>query len=254
MYDISLSYNHLLIQRGLMYTQPKFKKSKVFMMTLTVGLLTSSMTFAEDNPALVVELINRVGAIENENRELRGQVEEARHQLSQLNQRMETLNADIDYRLNNPDSGGAAVGASLAPLPLGEVEIENSGAPTSPEEAYDQARSLLEQGDYAAAEHAFSAFVGAHPKHEQAGAAQYWLGVTHFVRGENEKAAAAFAKGYKTYPKCSKASDTLLKLAKTLALQNRQADACMALEQLQANFPKAHVKEVVSERKKSKCE
>ena len=50
---------------------------------------------------------------------------------------------------------------------------------------YESARALLEQGNYDLAEKAFGNFVGTHPKDELAGAAQYWLGVTYFVRDQH---------------------------------------------------------------------
>lgn len=212
----------------------------------------SPLSAQEENADLLIQLMSRMGKIEAENRELRGQLEETQHELSALNKQMETLNADIDYRLNNPESGSMPL-----PLPPAHPPIEDDNKPTLPssdgDQEYEKARTSLEQGDYEAAEHAFSAFVASHPKHKQAGAAQYWLGVTHFVRGDHEKAVAAFAKGYKNYPKSSKAADNLLKLAKSLATLDRKADACTTLEQLSSEHPKFQLKEVGSLRKKLDC-
>jgi tol-pal system protein YbgF len=226
---------------------------------LFTSLLLTTSLHAQENPALVVDLINRVGAVEAENRELRGQLEEARHELTSLTRQMETLSADVDYRLNNPESGAHAppsnssaslTSSSSTPPSLGKEASSSSGTAAA---EYERARSLLEQGDYAAAEHAFSAFLATYGTDELAGAAQYWLGVTFFVRGDHEKAASTFAKGYKTYPKSSKAPDNLLKLSKSLAALDRKADACTALEQLTSEHPKSHVTEVASERKKLEC-
>ncbi len=226
--------------------------SSVVVFAMGVIFLTVPPLHAQDNAALMAELINRVGEIESDNRELRGQLEEARHEISQLTQRMETLSADVDYRLNNAE-GGSALSSSVVIPPSAEGKETPSRAPSNASEEYEKARALLEQGDYGAAESAFAAFVSAHPQDEYAGAAQYWLGVTFFVRGEHEKAAAAFAKGYKAYPKSSKASDGLLKLAKSLAELDRASDACATLEQLASEYPKAHVKEVAREQQKLKC-
>lgn len=219
-----------------------------------VSLFMHSPLYAQEDAPAVVELLTRVGSIEDENRELRGQLEEIRHEFSQLSKRVETLSADIDYRFNNPESG-----ASVAPLPATATtlptkgEVTPPGTPLTVADEYEKARTLLAQGDYEAAEHAFSAFMGAHPKDELAGAAQYWLGVTYFVRGQHEKAAAAFAKGYKNYPKSSKAADNLLKLSKSLTALDRKADACTTLDQLSSEHPKSHVKEVANEKKKLEC-
>ena len=242
--------------------QPSVKFLKICKLlsvaVLVGGIITSSCLYAQrddsqNNGALVVELINRVGAIEAENRELRGHLEESLHEIAQLKQRMETLSADVDYRLNNSESGSAVHPRASPSFEKESHRADSKASSSSAKDEYEKACALLEQGDYSAAEHAFSAFVASHPKDEFAGAAQYWLGVTFFVRGEYEKAAATFAKGYKYYPKSPKASDNLLKLAKSLAASDRKADACTALEQLATEHPKAHVKEVASERRKLGC-
>ena len=237
---------------------------------------SSPLKAQEENTSIVVQLIDRVGNLEDENRDFRGQLEEARHEIDQLTKRMETLSADVDYRLNNAESGGAPAGASKlsssssssesaspasSPSKRGEElsspssskRGEEPPSPSSSKDAYEKARNLLEQGDYVAAEHAFSSFVITHPKDEQAGAAQYWYGVTFFARGEYEKAATAFAKGYKNYPKSAKAPDMLLKLAKSLGELDRNADACTALDQLTSEYPKAHKSEAAAEKKKLEC-
>lgn len=230
------------------------------MFTLVFTFTTSSSLKAqEENTSLVVQLIDRVGNLEEENRNFRGQLEEARHEIDQLTKRMKTLSADVDYRLNNAESGGVSGGVPssssepASPTPSSSKRGEEPSGPSSSKDAYEKARNLLEQGDYKAAEHAFSSFVISYPKDEQAGAAQYWYGVTFFARGEYEKAAAAFAKGYKNYPKSPKAPDMLLKLAKSLGELDRNADACTALDQLTSEYPKAHKSEAAAEKKKRKC-
>jgi tol-pal system protein YbgF len=219
---------------------------------LATTIFTSSAQ-AQDNPTLLMDLASRVGSVEAENRELRGQLEESRHEISQLTQRMETLSSDVDYRLSHSEGGAPAPQALGMPSEESSLPEETPAASTSTE-AYEKARSLLEQGDYAAAEHAFSAFVSTYPKDEHAGAAQYWLGVTFFVRGEHEKAATAFAKGYKNYSKSSKAADNLAKLAKSLAALDRMPDACTALDQLESEHPKSpQWKEAKPLRKQYEC-
>lgn len=226
---------------------PQYPSLRLRIAVFTATLFLSVPLAAQENAELLVELINRMGALEAENRELRGQFEEARHEISMLSQRMDTLSADVDYRLNTPSD------KETVPPPALEGEAIAPKAAFTPIETYEKARALLEQGDYEGAEQAFAAFVVAHPKDKNAGAAQYWLGVTYFVRGQHEKAVAAFAKGYKTYPKSSKAADNLLKLAKSLAALDRKTDACTTLDQLSSEHPKAHVKEVAKERKTLGC-
>jgi len=222
-----------------------------------IGLTTTLLSpiaphtlLAEENSQQLIELINRVGVIEAENRELRGKLEETQHELSALTQQMDTLKADVDYRL-----GATEGGTMLPPLPPAPLEEQSNASPlpSSPKQEYEKARAFLEQGDYEAAEKSFAAFVTTYPKDKLAGSAQYWLGVTFLVRGQHEKAVGAFAKGYKNYPKSPKAAENLLKLAKSLKALDRKADACTTLEQLMTEYPQSLTNEVGNERKELNC-
>lgn len=227
----------------------KFTPLAIFI-TFSLLFTSPATLYAQDNAELIATLINRVGELENEQRNLHGQLEEVRHDLSMVQKKMETLNADVDLRLSSPDSGLDSL-TMIVPEP--DEKEPHFSSPKHAEEEYEIARTLLEKGDYAAAEKAFAAFVTAHSTHDAAGAAQYWLGVTYFVRSQYEKAAASFAKLYKTYPKSAKAPDGLLKLAKSLSALERKADACTTLDQLSKDYPKAHHKEIAAEREKLKC-
>ena len=109
--------------------------------------------------------------------------------------------------------------------------------PGSASEQYNFAFGLLKQADYPAAEAALKNFVRQHPDDGLAASAQYWLGETYYTRGNYAEAAAAFAEGYKRYPKGPKAPDDLLKLAMSLAHANQKQNACTALAQLDHDFP-----------------
>jgi len=123
-------------------------------------------------------------------------------------------------------------------------------------EQYNYAFGLLKQADYPAAEAALKSFVEQHPKDPMAGNAQYWLGETYYTRGRFLEAASAFAEGYKRYPKGSKAPDELLKLGMSLSRANQKQNACVALAQLDHDFPKpgAAIKEhAAAEKKRLGC-
>jgi len=121
---------------------------------------------------------------------------------------------------------------------------------------YNHAFGLLKQADYPAAEAALKAFVEQHPTDPMAGNAQYWLGETYYTRSRFPEAASAFAEGYKRYPKSPKAADDLLKLAMSLGRANQKQNACLALAQLEHDFPKpgAAIKEhAAAEKKRLGC-
>jgi len=105
------------------------------------------------------------------------------------------------------------------------------------EAQYKHAFGLLRQADYAAAEEALHAFVEAHPEHDLAGNAKYWLGETYYVRNDYERAAVTFAEGFRNYPESNKAPDNLLKLGMSLARIERVDDACGIFAELLDRYP-----------------
>jgi tol-pal system protein YbgF len=126
----------------------------------------------------------------------------------------------------------------------------------SANEQFNYAFGLVKQANYPGAETALKAFIDAHPNDALAANAQYWLGETYYARNKYMEAAAAFADGYKRYPKGAKAADDLLKLGMSLARADQKKNACVALAQLDQAFPNpgAAIKDRASaERKRIGC-
>jgi len=152
-----------------------------------------------------------------------------------------------------PYRSGSEMAAAEAPSRAGP----DGGLPHgSSAEQYNYAFGLLKQANYPAAEAALKAFVDQHPKDAMAGNAQYWLGETYYTRGKYMEAASAFAEGYKRYPKSTKAADGLLKLGMSLARANQKQNACVALTQLDRDYPNpgASIKDrAAAEKKRLGC-
>jgi len=130
------------------------------------------------------------------------------------------------------------------------------GGDRGPQIQYETAYGALLRQDYAAAQTGFETFLGAHPRHELSGNAQYWLGEVHFVRRNYNAAARAFLKGYRTYAQSSKAPDSLLKLAMSLDRLGARDDACASFAAVGDRFPNAagHIRSrAQSELRRLKC-
>ena len=123
---------------------------------------------------------------------------------------------------------------AVAAAPTGEVLPQGSA-----KDQYNYAFGLLRQANYDRAELAFAAFLKAHPDDGLAGNARYWLGETHYVRGNYLKAAEIFAENYKLDSQGAKAPDTLLKLGMSLSQLDKGAQACVTFGELRKKFPKA---------------
>jgi tol-pal system protein YbgF len=132
---------------------------------------------------------------------------------------------------------GIVPGQSVAVAPLPPVGGAEGGG--NAKQLYETAYAHLLQQDYAAAEAAFDDFLKRFPGDTLAGNAQYWLGESHFVRGQYKAAASAFLKGYQTYGKNAKAPDSLLKLAMSLERLGQKDAACASFAELGSRFPSA---------------
>lgn len=142
--------------------------------------------------------------------------------------------------LGSMSAGVAQPSAPVLTPPRQIASAATTGLPEGgPDAAYSYAMSFLRQGDYGAAEVAFSQFLESYGDTSLAGNAQYWLGETYYVREQYQDAARAFLVGYQTYASSPKAPDSLLKLGITLAALGQTQDACLTLSEVPRTFPGA---------------
>jgi tol-pal system protein YbgF len=133
-------------------------------------------------------------------------------------------------------SQSAAQTASASAPPQAAPSILPEG---TPKERYTFAHHLLRQNRFDEAEEALLAFLQAHGDSPLASNARYWLGETHYVRGDFLSAAQLFLEGYEKDPTGGKAPDTLLKLGMSLANLDKKREACATFAKLRADFPDA---------------
>lgn len=198
-----------------------------------------------------------------------GQLEQLQYRNQQLQQQMEKMQADYEYRLDTLEKGGKAgprpatpPPSSAAPTPTPPSGGNLAAAAASPgggaqgEALYHDAFKLLQDGDYAGAERGFKSFVQRNPQHVLAGNAQYWLGETYYARRDYQNAMVAFAEGYKSYKASPKGPDNLLKLGITLAVLNKKPDACAVFARFSQDYPRAtdlQKRRIDQERQKNGC-
>lgn len=153
--------------------------------------------------------------------------------------------------INSPGTPAAPpAGQRLASAPQ-----SGTSTPAS-RQAYDQAYTQLLQQNYAAAEAGFSDFLARFPADELSPNAQFWLGETHFVRGQWDPAAAAFLRVAQNFPRAEKAPDSLAKFAMAMERKGNRPAACRALQELNTRYPSppAHVRTwETAERRRAGC-
>jgi len=184
----------------------------------------------------------RLSQMESQLRQLTGRVEEGNFQVEKLNQKLDVMSRDYEFRFkelevvnSGKDKPVAVEGAEKQAAIINDVA--DILPPGSEEQQYSYAQKLVATGQYVKAEKALSEFIKRYPKAPLAGNAQYWLGQTFYVRKMNTKATRAFLEGYNNYPKNAKAPAFLLKIGMSLNAMGEKQDACDAYRELETRFP-----------------
>ena len=184
----------------------------------------------------------RMSQIEEQQRNLTGQLEKIVFDLQQIKDKIERMQTDTDQRFQQVEHVDTTQ-LNIAPAPVTSRNLPSRTLGTlttnrknPAKELYGQAFSNIQSARYKDAEIDFKRFLNQYTNHPLAANAQYWLGETYYVRGNYKQAAKAFAQGYQDFPKSVKAEDSLLKLGLSLSNLGRKDDACLSLRQLQKEF------------------
>lgn len=231
-----------------------------------LGLALPTAAAAQRGDSVYVE--DRLNQLQQTLTMMTGQIEQLQHRNAQLQQQMEKMQTDYEYRIEQLEKGGGGGGGGAAgagrpaPRPGAQAAAPApSAAPShggggSADQLYDEAFKKLQEGDYAGAERGFRTFVQRNPQNKLAGNAQYWLGETYYARRDYQNAMTAFAEGYKVYKTSQKGPDNLLKLGITMAALNRKSDACAVFARFTQDYPRAtdlQKRRIDQERQKNGC-
>ena len=231
---------------------------------------------AERNSRRLAELEADIDEAREWRRRVTGHFEEFDNTLRRLEDRIERLVADVDFRLAALEQGQTAGGAAVVPVgeatalaPSGQASIsaqqgtgyEPSAEPRTlgtipadeaadaadaadaplvaltPDEQYARAFGLLEEARHEEAHDAFSHFIDANPDHDLAQNAAYWRAESLYARQLYPEAAKAYALNLRQYPEGRKAPDNMVKLGMALLKLGRAEEACRTFAQLDRNFP-----------------
>ncbi len=229
---------------------------------ILVALVLPTAAVAQRMDPVYVE--DRLNQLQQAISLLTGQIEQLQYRNQQLQQQMEKMQADYEFRLEQVEKGGSRPGnARPGAAPPSRPASPSTAAAPPPaaaaggaDQMYNDAFKKLQDGDYAGAEKGFRTFVQRNPQHALAGNAQYWLGETYYARRDYQNAMTAFAEGYKAYKSSPKGPDNLLKLGITLANLGRKPDACAIFARFGQDYPRAtdlQKRRIAQERQKNGC-
>ena len=233
------------------------------------------------NSEALVNLSQRINALQREIQQLRGENEQLTHELNNLKTRQREQFLDIDRRLQssgsvsmtndtvtngNNSSTGSAGGVLLNSNTANQSQTTgvintrdqqvaitsgttiSAGASNEAAQDYKNAFTLLKQGKYDDSIVAFNGFLQTHAQSKYASNAQYWLAEANYVSKRYPQALTEFTKVIERYPASSKVADAKLKLGFTHYELGQYEESRIELTRLRAQFPNSSVGSLAQQR------
>lgn len=222
------------------------------------------------NSEALVNLSQRINALQREIQQLRGENEQLTHELNTLKTRQREQYLDIDRRLQTSGSmtnqSSSADGVLLNNNSVDQTQTSDavsntdqqittangatvsSSASNAAAEDYKNAFTLLKQGKYDDSITAFNGFLASHSQSKYASNAQYWLAEANYVSKRYPQALSEFTKVIEQYPASSKVADAKLKLGFTHYELGQYEESRVELTRLRAQFPNSSVASLAQQR------
>jgi tol-pal system protein YbgF len=188
------------------------------------------------------QLALRLDVVEQENRQLRGEIETLQHRIQQMQRKQRDIYADIDQRLSNRVDNQPP--PQVTPTATSQPSQNTPTPAADPEQAraeYDAAYALLNPAkrQYPQAIKAFKAFIEKYPQNKLAANAQYWLAETYYVTQDNQAALAAFKKVTEIYPDSTKVPGAWYKIGRIEEANSRWQPAAIAYRTVTEKYPQS---------------
>ncbi|WP_205665007.1 tol-pal system YbgF family protein [Acetobacter cibinongensis] len=187
------------------------------------------------NGDLTAQLLERVNTLEQQQRDMRGEIDQLTNDLQKQTASLSKQLSDAQFAMQNGGGAAAAPAASAATSAASKKDGEAPKA-TTPDALLAAGKTALQQKDYAAAqENAEGALKNAKGNFKVD--AQFLLAQSLAGQKQYRQSAVSYYDAYRQAPKSARAPDALLGVsASLLALGDKKA-ACQALGKLKTEFP-----------------
>jgi tol-pal system protein YbgF len=193
-------------------------------------------------------MTQEVAALERQNDEIRGRMEELSHDSATTAERQRQLYLDLDARiqaletaLQSRGAQNVLEGGTLSP---GQLPLPSG----SDRDNYQVAFELLKEQRYEPAAMAFEQFLVSFPDSELADNAQYWLAESHYVTKKFAQALGEFEIVIEKFPRSRKVPDALLKMGYCSYELKRWNAARASLKRVQAEYPETTASRLAGQR------
>ncbi len=188
---------------------------------------------------------------------LQGKLEENHFRITELSQKLDDKSvklAEISARIDELEAKVKVLSASpqaVASAQTGTAaEQEKKSAPKTvePSEAYRQAKSDYDKGNFDLALAGFQNYLAQFPDASQVDNALYWIGECYYAKKDFNRSIEAFGKVVKIHPKSDKAPGAKLKIGLSYINEKNPAKAKEFLNKVIKEHPGTNEAEIAKDR------
>ena len=196
-----------------------------------------AMQLAQNNsgPNLFA-LYQQIQRLQQQVRDLNGQVDTLQYQLDQQKQGQRDLYQDIDQRLAKLESGAASAGGAGDTGSNG-TPSGNANVDPAVQSAYMAGFNKLKDGDYPAAIDAVKQFVLDNPETALTPNAWYWMGEAYYVQQQPDAARKSFETVVNRFSASPKVADSLYKIGLIQASSGEDDNAQATFKRVVSQYP-----------------
>ncbi len=229
---IALKFVLVLVLIGVLSTSASARELSIQQRLANLEKLVEQQPKNRNSSADIV-IQNQV--LQQQIAELKGVIEEQKHEIKNLKEKQKLLYIDLDSRLTEIESKSQGYSRKLsqsgktnntpqAPLTVevnenyGKTDVDTTVIDTqepklsSYQDEYDIAFAHLRAGRFLVSARAFEDFVEKYPNNELTDNSYYWLGESYYVKRQYPQALAAFQTLTNRFTTSDKAPDSWLKI------------------------------------------
>jgi tol-pal system protein YbgF len=231
---------------GVIFTPPVFAQIEVIdaapetVYRSADGSVRAGSAPAAPQAAASGELFYQLQLLQEEVLQLRGQIEEQRHEIQRLKQQRLDDYINLDRRVSA--LSGMPTATNAEEQPQAQPQAGTVGATPGVEssdfqaKAYKDAYALVKARKFPEATQAFLDYLAFYPEGEMTPNAYYWLGELYLLDANLEEARNRFSYLLNQYPEHRKAPDSLFKLAQLYFREGNQEKSRELLEQVISKY------------------
>lgn len=214
------------------------------------------------------DLLTRIDQMQQQIRDLTGQLEMQNHRIQQLQMTQQQIYSDFNNRLDKLGSGSATTvnvtpvdtSANGTPAPTTDTQAAaqapNTQTPSATQaqdefkenELYQSAYRFIGVRQYTQAEAGMRMYLQQYPKGKYSANAHYWVGEIELLSGNLPTAGQEFSTVVTGFPKSDKVADAQLKLGYIYYQENKFKEARTAFNSVKSLYPNTSTAQLAQQR------